>query len=356
MWRRAAIYCLIGCLICIGVYDGMDAGGIGPDRGVVARTVISVVLGLVATVPALLAWRSAIRIDAEGIWRRRLIKWDCWPWDTFLEGRIKDKSSQDSFAHPDKPWYWRYLFLEFLTDEDRKVLHEVIQGVRNRPEIELPEQVTISFGFRRHASFTSDGVQLWHGKQEPGPVIPWEEIGTIELSRIDHDRRDFRELKFSAPAGARPILLTINNGSPTWSGASAELLAAFLQRHAPQGQLHVNAMNGPPLDLEEYDRRMNDLDKEDDKIRKIHWLMICLIPVFILGSYFAMSANRGWNPLQWDWVRWMGFLAMSLMSEVCLAGHWAVFISQGRKLKKDRDELEAWYQSVPHSTCAILNL
>ena len=331
MWRRAAIYCLFGCLVCIGVYDGMDPGGIGPDRGVVAKTVISVVLGLVATVPALLAWRSAIRIDAEGIWRRRLIEWDCWPWDAFLEGKIKDKSSQDSFVYPEKRWYWRYVYLEFLTEEDRKVLHEVIRGVRHRPEIALPEQVTISFGFRRHASFTADAVQLWPGKQQPGPVIPWEEMSTIELSRIDHERRDFRELKFSAPAGTRPILLTFNNGSPIWSGADAELISAFLERHAPQGRLHVNAMGGPPLDLEEYDRRIAKNERSKAKLNLGNLLLRSSLPFWILAAYSMVEEKAGKNPLNWDLFGWLGFLYFNGLFGMQLLVVWgAIFFATAK--------------------------
>ena len=344
-WRRVAIYCLLGSLVFIATIFLMDRWGLALQRGLAftfSQTVFFIAIGLV---PALLAWRSAIRIDGEGIWRRRLVKWDLWPWSAFMDGAVRDKSSVDSFLYPDKPWYWRHLHLEFLTDEDRQFLHEKIRQVRNHPQLEVPEELDISFGFRRHARFTPVGIQLWRGKQEPGLVISWEEIAPIELNRIDHDRRDFRELKLRAPADAKPVLLTYVNCEPTWKGADAEFLAQFLERHVPPDRLHVNALSGAPLDWQEFERHLATMDRDLAKVRNRKRYFLWLLPVWVAISYSMVAENHGANPLNWAPFAWVGFLIWNILLGLPLLLYWAFFLEQERKLKKRLAELDAWAEA-----------
>lgn len=293
-WRRVAIYCVLGAWLVIGVWITLRHLGLG--RGAADNTIPLIVTGLAAFMPAVLVWQSAIRIDAEGIWRRRLIRWDLWPWEAFMDGKIQDKTSIDSFRYPEKPLYWRHLHLEFLIDQDRRLIHEAIAKVRNRPKIELPEELTISYQFRRHARLTREGIQLWRGKREPGPVIPWVEISPIELIRIDHDRRDFWKLEFPRPAGGTIRLMFIH-GSPSWSGADAEVIAAFLSRHVPSDRLHVNAACGAPLDMAEYRRCIAMVDQDEARLGKWHRLVPWLMLLVLGGSYFMIATKAGINPL-----------------------------------------------------------
>jgi hypothetical protein len=339
-WRRVAVICAVGAMVLAATSFAMAHWGLDAQSRFVGRLIVSAILGVV---PFLLVWRSAVRIDAEGIWRRRFIRWDLWHWAAFSDGRIRDKSSADSFLNPDKTWYWRHLNLGFLAEEERQFIHDVIGKIRTRTEIEVPHEVTISFGLMRRARFTPSGVHLWRGRCPSAPVIPWTLMSPIELYRIDHDRRDFWQLEFRAPASARPILLTHTYGQPTWSGSNAEQLAAFLQRHAPPDRLHVNAGSGNPLDRAEYERRLAKAEKDLARFRKARRLMRWLTLVPVGAGYVVTAAKAGLDPLKWDWFSWLGFFAFTLMLEVYpLISCGALMFQLEREKRKECSELKAW--------------
>jgi hypothetical protein len=345
-WRRVAVICAVGAIVLAVASFAVFHWGLGPQNGLVDKVIASVLCTTLGVVPSFFVWRSAIRIDAEGIWRRRFIRWDLWPWAAFIDGRIRDKSSVDSFLNPDKPWYWRHLDLEFLAEEERQFIHDVIRKIRTRTEIELPDEVTISFGLMRRARFTPAGVHLWRGSSQSGPVIPWAQMSPLELYRIDHDRRDFSRIEFRAPAGARPILLTYAHyGQPTWRGADAELLAGFLQRYAPPDRLHVNAFRGNPLDRAEYERRLAKVEKDRANLRKTRRLMLWLAFLPVGAGYLVTEGRAGLNPLKWDWFSWLAFLVFTLMLVVYLLIYCALVFYLEREKREEGCELKAWNES-----------
>ncbi len=346
MWRRVAVYCLFGFLVCIGTFVAVDQLAIGPPRGIVSLSVMCFILGILAVAPTLLVWRSAIRIDADGLWRRRLVRWDLWSRDAFLDGKILDKSGADnSFIYQDKSWYWRSLCLDFLPEEQQKYLREVIRGVRTRSEIQIPEEITISFGLRRRARFSPFGIQLWSGKEESVPIIPWAEISPFKLTCTDHDRRDFRSLEFRAPANGKPILLTFEKGNPTWRGAEAELLTAFLQKHTPSRQVEVNALRGPPSDMDEYQRRLADLQRDLRRNKILIRLTWAFPLVCLIVCYLMVSPNAGWNLFNWGFWQWIGFSVWILLTGPQLLVAFAIAFSGTRNLKERQKLLEEWYRS-----------
>src|SRR5262245_53081191 len=81
--RRVSVYCVLGSLAVAGLIFTMAHWGIGPQRGGAETTAVLSILGTIALVPTVLIWRSAIRVDADGIWRRRIVQWDLWPWEAF---------------------------------------------------------------------------------------------------------------------------------------------------------------------------------------------------------------------------------------------------------------------------------
>ncbi len=134
MLRRMAIfYGLIAFPWILGVFAFFDqyirlqAPGAGDPSQIPAIAIC----GLMIIVPTLLLlWRSKIRIDAEGIWRRRFIRWDLWPWDAILGGKIREMALFDGLINTEKPMYWRYLNLSFLSQADRLSFLEVIRNER----------------------------------------------------------------------------------------------------------------------------------------------------------------------------------------------------------------------------------
>src|ERR1700678_3650785 len=75
--RRSAVYVLVGVvlipLIRWWLRDFL------PYRGV-ADLVFGVVLVVLVAVGAIGVLRWRLKVDDQGIWRRRLIGWDLWPW------------------------------------------------------------------------------------------------------------------------------------------------------------------------------------------------------------------------------------------------------------------------------------
>ncbi len=346
LWRRVAVYSVLGCLAAAAVVVVMHRWGLLPQRTAVAQALAVGGLGILAVFASLFAWRSALHVNAEGIWRRRFFRWDLWPWEAFGEGRIQDKPGAGAYRYPERPWYWRDLDLGFLREPDRHFVTELVRRLRERPDIEVPEEATISLPFRRRMRFTPAGIQFWRGSQVPGPVRAWAEVGPIQLTRVDHDRRDFNRLEFQAPGGG-PIRLTFVHGRPIWQGADAEALAAFLHRHVPPALLHVNALDAAPRDWAEYRRRIAQLDQDEAKIRKLHRRAAWFVLLCAGAAFFLIALRGGPNPLQWNWFEWLGFLMFSLIWGLNLFAHWVVVLYQGWGLKERRQKLTAWGRSLP---------
>jgi hypothetical protein len=253
--------------------------------------------------------------------------------------------SADSFLYPEKPLYWRHIDLSFLAENDRQFLRDVIRKTRKRPEIEIPEEVTISFGIRRRACFTTSGVQLWRGSNQPGRIIPWAEMSPITVSRIAHERRDFRQMEFCAPARAWPIILRYVHGRPTWTGADAELLVAFLQRHVPADRFSVNADHGVPRDHAECLRRIAKFNRSHVILRRMRWAILCLIPLVIAGAYYQAQLRGGLNPANWDEISWLGFGVITIGYETQAFMLLAVTLHLERGLIRKTRELVAWEEA-----------
>ncbi len=344
-WRRVAIFCALGALAAAGTALGLSHWGLAPQRGPADWVAVFVALGVLGLVPSLLIWPSAVRVDADGIWRRRLVRWDLWPWDAFAEGRIYEKPGSLSFVFPAKPWYWRELHLEFLTEADRHVLLEVIGRLHRRPEPDVPDEITISFPFRRRARFTPAGVQLWRGKQAPGPLLRWEDVGPVTLHRLYHGRRDFQRLEFRAPAGGKPVRLAFAQERPIWQGAGAEVLAGFLERHVPPGQLQVNILTGLPRDRTECRRLIALLEQDEACNKRTSRYLLVLYLLAVAVCFLLFPKKVGLNPLQWDVLAWTVQVMLLAFLALPFAAAGVIQLYQRRELKKRRLGLESWHDA-----------
>jgi hypothetical protein len=302
--------------------------------------------------PALALSRYAVRMDEEGIWRRRILHWDLWPWTAFAEGKIEDELVADCFVFPEKPWYWRRLNLGVFPERKRTLIRDQIRRFRQWREVKLSDEVTIHFGWRRHARFTPAGVYLWRERKERS-FVPWSDIGPIKLRRLDHDRRDFRWLLFRPAGNRRPIVLLCceNHGSYSqrpayvlfaeggrWRGASAEVLAAFLEKHVPPEQLHIDALRGPPATPAECERRLEEIEKKHKWEKRLApWMkFLLLLWLTVIGIGIKKGANPG-NDLRMH----------NVISFVFFVGSFLLYWKMQRDYKKEKSMLEAWSDALP---------
>jgi hypothetical protein len=122
-WKLLAICCIpVGWFL--GLIGALLLLSWGADRRLLSVEALCTII--IACVPALAVWRYAVRIDDDGIWRRRFVRWDLWPWTAFAEGKIEDRLEPDSFLFPEKPWYWRRLNLDVLAERDRSLVRDQI--------------------------------------------------------------------------------------------------------------------------------------------------------------------------------------------------------------------------------------
>jgi hypothetical protein len=362
LFRPAAQWLLLAAgAVVVGWFVGLTVWGLAATRlGVPVPGPLGLAfIFLVPFLPALVFSRCAVRMDEEGIWRRRFFRWDLWPWTAFAEGKIEDALGADCFLFPEKPWHGRRLNLGVLPERNRRLIRDQIRRFRQWREIRLPEEVTINFDWRRHARFTPAGVYLWRARKEPR-FVGWSEVGPIKLRRLDHDRRDFRWLLFR-PAGSHWHIVLLHGGEKSywqhpaskffavggtrWRGASAEVLAAFLEKHVPPEQLHIDALRGAPASLAECERRLAEIEKNYSQTKRLApWMkVLTLLWLTWIGMTIQNGPNRG-----------MDLRVYKLISFVVFVGGFLLYWKMHRDYKKEKNALEAFSEALPkESNCPL---
>src|SRR5579872_4077963 len=133
--RRCGLYWCVGsvlitataaCLALFGPARQQPApnGGPSPVMG-------SIVAGVVTIGSALVLYvgnsRFRIRIDGRGISRRRLWRWELWPWAAFRDGQVEPGDTNDSFRSviPGAPP--RVLSIGSLDEESRRFIRAIVR-------------------------------------------------------------------------------------------------------------------------------------------------------------------------------------------------------------------------------------
>jgi hypothetical protein len=190
-FRRSAVYLLIGMALivavcCVIVYF-FPAGS--------QRPAIPFVLPGLAPI-AVFGWR--LRVDASGIARRRLFRWDLWPWEAFERGKVLDSEGEStSYLLPDKPFWARKLTLDLLEDSDCEQVASMIDRIRVRPDLDLPAELTLRYGHRKEALIAPGGLLLRDRGEETR--YSWNDVQTLRIRRRDNRRRDFESLDLVLP-------------------------------------------------------------------------------------------------------------------------------------------------------------
>ena len=289
--RRSAVYAEIGIVTIAAArwafLDLFPQGAGGPWGPLVPFVLIAIAL------LAVFRWR--LRVDSTGIARRRLVRWDLWPWESFEQGKVLDAEGESaSYILPEKPFWARKLRLSLLEDADQARVAAIIDRLRLRRPLELPLELAFRYGFRKDALIAPGGLLLRDRGQEVR--YDWKKVETLRICRSDRHRRDFQSLEIVLPD--RVVKLSLNHHQSqvirSWSSAgglptpSAEVLAATLERLIPRERVRIFSLGDAPLTLEEWHDRRSTLAKksrEFTNLWRIFWVFAAFLFLVVLSDY-----------------------------------------------------------------------
>lgn len=340
-FRRCAVYVVVGFVLVSATAIGLSLAE-GNDTARPKALAGLAVLGVGSLLLLVLTFHYRLRIDERGVWRRRFVRWDLWPWEAFEQGRVRHGKYGDELTCPEKGWYWRTISASFLGPVDRAAFEAVVREYRvPPPPPDLPDVVTLRCGLRARVELSAEGVRAGPLDRE-GELIAWPDVVRAEVVRTTHDRSDFVTLTLHLPAPTKPVRLSRREG-PNWRGPDAEVIALYMQRHLGHGRFEVTALRGPPADAAEADRRLARLARDERQYR-----IIGRVTAWGLAALAVMMLEPwDWpNPFNWgraDWVEAalkVGAVAVLIGMQLILA--LGVVYFQGRDVRRRREEVLAW--------------
>jgi len=235
-------------------------------------------LFLLLVVAMVLALRWKLCVDEHGITRRSLFGRDSWTWNDLASGRI-DKLYPYTLRAPARPWWRRKLRLGYMSSDDiQEVLGEINRHYRLPPPPEIPDTLKIKYGIGRSAVFDDKGVHLVV-RGAPLTYL-WAEVQGVHVTRMDPVRRDFMSLVITLPDQEIELKLVTHQGgtSPTWRGATSEVVNEFLLRHVPPARVDVSVVGEPLQKREHVERRLR---KAESSLRFITIVMAVFVPLLV---------------------------------------------------------------------------
>jgi hypothetical protein len=240
---------------------------------------ITSVLGLLP-----LHWR--LRVDTRGISRRRFLRWDLWPWDDFAAERLKFGYGDRCFVDPARPFWRRELSLAMLTKCDSDVVWKWIALVWQPAETCVPEVLELRVGnfFKRAVRCDRSGIELGRGTR--AQRFTWNEVVSLEVDKLRHERADFRRLTLELPGTKLVFFRTLHNGveGRSWSGAEPDVIPRYLLAQVPEERQLVLANLDDPITQRELEVRLTHARKESHDIRRRVSCLAALLIVAAVGS------------------------------------------------------------------------
>ncbi len=348
-YRRVAYYAA-GTLLLLPIVVAALPHLIGipgdelPD--VTTRIIFPAVTGsLIAALLCLWVHHWRLRVDEEGIHRRRFVRWQSWPWSDFAEGHVLREGDRVTFTFPDSAIGNGVLTLALLKDDDTKRIMELIDGVWQAPSMpDVPDELRLSVGSnplrRREIVLTPNGLESdWTGRMRS---CRWDEVQEVSLERTTHSQQGFERLCLSLPDKDLELRVIKQQGNrrPNWVGADAREIVAFLMNHVPEERFRVAALHGPANSLADFDARIARTAKGERESRKIAWIVVGGFAAF--GVWLAVKAASFSNPLE-DLSPGLKVLVVVTMllvaaGPVLMVG---IVLTTPRAWRKRRRELEA---------------
>jgi hypothetical protein len=244
---------------------------------------------------AVLRWR--LKVDGSGISRRRLLRWDLWPWDAFQQGRVREAEDEsDCYILHEKPFWARKLTLGLFDDGDREEVAGKIRGTwvrQARPP--LPPELRLRYGLRRVAILAAGSLVVRNGGV--AQRFRWNEVQSLRIRRREHDRRDFHSLELALPGQTITLRISHQHGHAirSWSGAdgsptpTAQELAGLLERCVPPNRIQVTALSGPARTIAEWQDLRSLLERDGRNLtflRRIIWIADAFLILIVLAELY----------------------------------------------------------------------
>ncbi len=192
--RRCCWYCIVGSFVCLGatIWVGHRAG---QDNWFVYILPVAFFSIPAVIASILLCWR--LRIDEHGITRQTLFRQDFWSWDDIASGKIS-KSRSELLYDSSRPFWHRSLNSHLSIEDYNEVLAAINEHYLLPPAPEIPETLTVKYGFRNKATFDQSGVHLVSRKQIHHHY-KWNDILDVHITRRDPKSRNFRTIVITLP-------------------------------------------------------------------------------------------------------------------------------------------------------------
>jgi len=285
MYRRCGIWALVGALLASGV--AFWAGRF-LNRNPFGSVALAAFFTVLATSVCFLVFHWRLRVDRHGIARRRLLRWDLWPWEAFEDGRIR-RLTPDSYEWPARGrlLFETVLSFAFLSERDSKHLTELCERIRTppaepdvQPELEVPAELNLRLLFRKRLRLSASGIDLKVGRREYR--YRWDELVELRIIRLLHERRDF--VRLEVVLADRTIRLYVSGRSKQWKGPDPEVVLALLRRHVPGQRTLVASSLDRPQSVREADYRLNEVKQ---KLRELRGAVLVFGP-FLAGMLLWM--------------------------------------------------------------------
>lgn len=349
-YRRCAWYVLVGVILSIGLAALLKHQGLVPRQGSWISFAIGSIFFLLPAIWLLIAvhrWR--LRVDENGIARRRLWKWDLWSWEEFESGEIRRRLY--TFESTRRPLWRRSLSFDLLNTDDRRF----VLGVCNhfyRPPIEpdspLGQTVSLKYQIFWTVTFSETGVAGINSKGKYD--LSWSDIQIVRLIYFAHEISELHKIELATP-GRNIIIfgaIRITTAEGTRGVPEPKVIPRhveqFLLRHVPRDKLLKCAISGPPTSLAEYHYRTDQLQR---RLRN-STLAYRLIPTVVLVLHMIAFGPKiiafwrvGGNLLNAGWIALVLALLVLYISAQPLM-FWALLREIRNKLQATSDELEAW--------------
>jgi hypothetical protein len=355
-YRRSSLYLLLG-LTAAGLVAFALQGEKPGDAAVQGIVICLLVAGAFWLWLHVQTWR--LRIDSTGLARRRLGMWSCWKWRHFSDGHVRVGDSPLSFSNSARPWWDRWLNLEYVEPEAAaKKLANLLRTLtpslpeESNPAEAVPGEITLGLGCCSRlgqVQFTARGIELRRGRQLRW--IEWDDVAILRLVREQVNRAIATRLELR-PRGDDPVIgsvcsVRIDGQRILAIGARKADWPWRLEGLAPSRCWEVFRTVGDLQSRAEGEFRLAYYRKKLAVTRRLR----AVLPPLLLalgGAVFIPQLIAGWNaqffPASWKAVA-LGCTALMMVQPAFMV--WAILHFTGqhlvRKLRETETELSRFH-------------
>ncbi len=352
-FRRCAWYAFIGGLLMGTLQVTLVWLGMVPAAALDGRQYVIFGIFFIPSVLLIATtelWR--LRIDSQGLSRRRLLWWSTWSWNAFHEGQIHLNSVTKRIRFPERPWWDRELLLEYLEDGDRQTIATLcnLAAVEASPVAPLNLESLTAVGWGEQAKISREGIE-WKRRGEI-EIVPWLQVHGLRLEWEQHEKKCFGYLELIRP-GQNLIRLRVIRFRRQIAGSSGTLvtdeiesvesfLAEFISREAWES---LQSFTEPRTKAEADFQLIYWTQREKYLRRVLFWLAILIVAASVLflvliGVPKLIEVCRDpFLPLSWKIVMAICMLLTTTMQPFMVI---ALSYSLWARLRRKIQQLIAW--------------